>query len=137
MLPACELSIGTSPHCTRPTSTASKTVRIDGNGWCSASGKRACAPSSEYAPTSPWYATTATLGSSRRFRCGACLGGLRRLTLLDVAVCVAERGEGPEERSDADRQDPQAPMAGGEVVGGADGPARRKRAGRDCRPGEH
>ena len=46
MLPACELSIGTSPKPARPTSTDSKTVRIDGNGRCSASGKSAVAPSS-------------------------------------------------------------------------------------------
>src|SRR5262249_2713227 len=41
MLPAWELSIGTSPHWTRPTSTASKTVLIDGSGWGPAPGGRA------------------------------------------------------------------------------------------------
>src|SRR5437588_3707388 len=60
MLPACELSSGTSPHAARPTSTDSNTVRIDGSGRWSPSGKSATAPSSEYAPGSPWYATTAT-----------------------------------------------------------------------------
>src|SRR5438093_1736419 len=60
MLPACELSIGTSPQPARPTSTASKTVRIDENGRWSASGKSAFAPSSENAPASPWYATMST-----------------------------------------------------------------------------
>jgi hypothetical protein len=47
MLPACELSIGTRPQRARPTSTVSKTVRIDGNGWWASSGNSACAPSSE------------------------------------------------------------------------------------------
>src|SRR2546428_3173188 len=58
MLPACELSSGTRPAATRPTSTASNTLRIDGSACRSASGKSASAPSSEYAPASPWYATT-------------------------------------------------------------------------------
>src|SRR5215211_3293489 len=57
MLPACELSIGTRQNATCPTSTASKTARIEGNGRRSASGNSARAPSSEYAPASPWYAT--------------------------------------------------------------------------------
>src|SRR5438067_1467875 len=63
MLPACELSIGTSPQPARPTSTASNTLRIDGSGTRSASGKSASAPSSEKAPASPWYATMSTTQS--------------------------------------------------------------------------
>src|SRR5436309_4386047 len=119
MLPAWELSIGTRPHCARPTSTASKTVRIDGYGWCSAPGKSACAPSSEYAPGSPWYATTATSQS---------LGGgrLRLLlfpALIDVLLRIAERGEEAEERRDPDRQHTHHAVDGRDVAGRAHDPA--------------
>src|SRR6266511_781392 len=63
MLPACELSSGTSPAATRPTSTASNTLRTEGNATRSASGQSASAPASELAPASPWYATTSILGA--------------------------------------------------------------------------
>src|SRR5439155_4300437 len=62
---------------------------------------------------------------------------LFRLSFVDVALRVAERGEEAEEDRDADRDDADQAVHERNVVGGADDPAAHERASGDRRPCEH